>query len=219
MFNNKFFTQNYTTRLERYEYFSRLISVNFTNIKNILNVGGGGERHLSKYLKEKNIFEIDISGDNDLEINLDKVDRLPFCNNQFDTVVCLDVLEHLENFHKILNEITRVSSRYIFISLPNCSSLFLPILLNKRRFKKKEGYFHKYYGLPIDYPHDRHRWFFTVQDIEYFFLDFAKKNNLIVNFLSHNRKKFFYRFLKFFFGERLIKELFLNSIWIILEKN
>jgi hypothetical protein len=219
MWDNSFITKDYVTRTQRYEYFDALISNHFPQIKKILNIGGGGKRHLDKFLGDKiKVFEVDIDGDNDLNINLDKINRLPFDNNQFDAVIALDVLEHLENFHIILDEIKRISSRLIFLSLPNCSKLFLNILLNKKRFRQEEGYYFKYYGLPIKYPKDRHRWFCTIKDYEFFFLDYSKKNNLKITLISHTRKKILYRIACFFFSQRLVNEFFLNNIWIILEK-
>ncbi len=44
---------------------------------------------------------------------------LPYSNNSFDTVLCTEVLEHLENPEKGLREILRVSSKYCLISVPN----------------------------------------------------------------------------------------------------
>ena len=201
MWNNKFITKAYSSRVERYHYISLLISNYFPEVKKILNIGGGGQRHVSKFLNEKKkiIFEVDINGDNDLNTNLDKINKLPFDKNQFDTIICLDVLEHSENYHKILNDFIRVTSKYIFISLPNCSNLFFDIIFNKKRGNKSEGFYFKYYGLPIDYTKDRHRWFCTIQDYETFFADFALKNNLKIDLISHKIKKFSYKFLTFFF--------------------
>ena len=44
---------------------------------------------------------------------------LPYKNNSFDLVLCNEVLEHLENPQKALLEITRVSKKYIILSVPN----------------------------------------------------------------------------------------------------
>jgi hypothetical protein len=218
IWNNNFITPNYATRSERYEYFSKLISKKFPEVKKILNIGGGGKRHLKKFLdNEIETFEVDIVGDNDLNINLDKICRLPLNDNQFDTVIALDVLEHLENFHIILDEMKRVTSSLIFLSLPNCSELFLNIIFNKKRFNEKEGYYMKYYGLPIKYPEDRHRWFCTIKDYEIFFFNYSKINNLEVNFISRVKKKFLYN-LACLFSKRLANEFFFNNIWVILKK-
>lgn len=48
------------------------------------------------------------------------VSNLPFSNNSFELVICSEILEHLNNTisNKTLDEIRRVSSRYILISVP-----------------------------------------------------------------------------------------------------
>lgn len=48
------------------------------------------------------------------------VDNLPFENNEFDAVSCLEVLEHLSDatYTNALNEISRVARRYILITVP-----------------------------------------------------------------------------------------------------
>ncbi len=35
-------------------------------------------------------------------------ENIPFCNNTFDVVICVDVLEHVADFHKTVSEIARV---------------------------------------------------------------------------------------------------------------
>lgn len=44
---------------------------------------------------------------------------LPFADNQFDLVLCCEMLEHLQNPHKALSEIARVSRMYAILSVPN----------------------------------------------------------------------------------------------------
>lgn len=222
MWNDKIFTQDYVSRQGRYEYLSIIIKKYFKDTRNILNISGGGKRHLEKVLNNQDnkisIFETDINGDVDMILNLDKIDQLPFGDKQFDTVVCLDVLEHIENFHLIVNEIVRISSKRSIISLPNSSNLFFNILFNKKKSKLSEGYYFKYYGLPILYPEDRHRWFCTIKDYEIFFKHLANKNDLNIQFVSHRRKSFLFKLIKFFLGERLANEFFLVNIWIILDR-
>ena len=48
------------------------------------------------------------------------------------------MLEHLENFHNITNELIRVSSNKVFISLPVSSALFLNIIKNKKEIMMKK---------------------------------------------------------------------------------
>jgi len=48
---------------------------------------------------------------------------LPFTDGSFDTVIMLDVLEHVLNPNDLLNEAARVSKKDIVISVPNFNSL------------------------------------------------------------------------------------------------
>lgn len=50
-------------------------------------------------------------------------DKIPFQDNTFDTVVMLDLLEHLYAPEKLLGEAIRVSKKSLVISVPNFSSL------------------------------------------------------------------------------------------------
>lgn len=45
--------------------------------------------------------------------------EIPFANNTFDLVIASEVLEHLEAPEKALQEVLRVSQRYVLISVPN----------------------------------------------------------------------------------------------------
>lgn len=45
--------------------------------------------------------------------------NLPFGNNAYDTIICLEVLEHLDEPARALKEIKRVSRSYAIISVPN----------------------------------------------------------------------------------------------------
>ena len=146
--NDKFPTPNYNSRKERNIFFLKLLEKNFSKIKTILNLGGGQKR----YLKESpyTVTEIDMSGDNDITLNLDEIKKIPLDNKSFDAVVALDVLEHLENFHLILDEMNRLSKKYIFISLPNSFGSFFDIIFNKEKEDKmNNGFYNKFYGLPL----------------------------------------------------------------------
>ena len=88
-----------------------------------------------------------MSGDNDITLNLDEIKKIPLDNKSFDAVVALDVLEHLENFHLILDEMNRLSKKYIFISLPNSFGSFFDIIFNKEKEDKmNNGFYNKFYG-------------------------------------------------------------------------
>lgn len=50
-------------------------------------------------------------------------ENLPFADGTFDTVIVLDVLEHVYAPETLLQETVRVSKKYIIISVPNFNSL------------------------------------------------------------------------------------------------
>ena len=216
--NDKFPTPNYNSRKERNIFFLKLLEKNFSKIKTILNLGGGQKR----YLKESpyTVTEIDMSGDNDITLNLDEIKKIPLDNKSFDAVVALDVLEHLENFHLILDEMNRLSKKYIFISLPNSFGSFFDIIFNKEKEDKmNNGFYNKFYGLPLKKPVDRHRWFLTVSDVERFFVHYANENKLSIKFLLPRVTSLKSRVLSLFLNKRLRKEILTKYVWIIIEKS
>ena len=62
---------------------------------------------------------LDLRGRPDIIFDLES-GFLPFRSRTFDTVVCADVLEHLENIHRVFDECLRVSRGWVIVSLPNC---------------------------------------------------------------------------------------------------
>lgn len=116
----------------------------------ILDVGCGDA--IMRDLHHGSYIGVDVSGNPDLKIDLEN-ETFPFNEDSFDTVICLEVLEHLDNPHLVLSELIRVSRENLIISLPNCW---------------RQIYFHLIhgitdlpeYGFPTEKPLDRHKWFF-----------------------------------------------------------
>ncbi len=96
---------------------------------------------------------VDLNPNADLVLDLDE-QPLPFADRSFDCVLCTDVLEHLADPHRVLDDVLRVSADAVIVSLPNCVRSMLFAIL-----KGSEGYL-KHYGLPVEAPGDRHKWFF-----------------------------------------------------------
>jgi SAM-dependent methyltransferase len=127
----------------------------------VLDVGCD-EAHLKTLLPDVAYTGIDIGGKPDLRIDLEAAERLPFEDQAFDTVLCSDVLEHLDNLHRVFGELVRVARRYLVISLPNNWT-------NARRpIERGKGSF-AFYGLPAEKPQDRHKWFFGLSEARDFF--------------------------------------------------
>lgn len=54
-----------------------------------------------------------------VELNLYDGYHLPYSDNYFDIVTCVDVIEHVEDYYTLINEMLRVSKTGVFISTPN----------------------------------------------------------------------------------------------------
>jgi hypothetical protein len=197
----------------------------------VLNVGGGGEKHLLKYLNSSidKYIEIDISGNPDILFDLDSKESLPFEDNEFDVVICTDVLEHLENIHFMIKEMMRVSKKNIVISLPNplSGALFSYILRGQREsnISGVDDAKMKYYGLPTEEPNDRHRWFFSYIDAQNFIRHFINIGGFrIVQesplFAKHSLlKSIIFFMLKVVLPKHIYYNLCAQVYWVILEKD
>ncbi len=95
---------------------------------------GSGDGLLLSLLKDKGIKGkgLDLSEEGVAKANAKGLDtkvfdfgsnKLPFPDNSFDTVVMLDILEHLYNPESVLKEAARVSKKDVIVSVPNFNSL------------------------------------------------------------------------------------------------
>ncbi len=163
----------------------------------------------------------------DVELNLEKT-PLPFENEEFETVICFDVLEHLENTHEMFDELCRVARKNIIISLPNPWSDFFTVLRTGDHSELEKL---KFYGLPKEKPQDRHRWFFSEKEAKDFVSYRAQKNGWRVAQVDsiNDHKKMGGNGIKGFIGRVILKILFRSdidklglhhsTIWFVLEKN
>ncbi|HSX41732.1 MAG TPA: methyltransferase domain-containing protein [Candidatus Saccharimonadales bacterium] len=203
---------SFANREGRAQFIADSFTEEIAEAKTILDVGC--DFNTLKKIVGAKVVGVDLYGAPDIVIDFEK-DRLShFRGGQFDMVVCTEVLEHLDNLHAMVQELHRVSSRYILVSLPNCLNVFAKwnILFH--------GKVNKYYGLPFERPDDRHRWFFSYKDIDRFFINFCKTTSCRV------RRKFLQVGLSAGWRGRLVRffvELFninnaAQSYWILLEK-
>jgi len=133
----------------------------------VLDIGCSG-RLLKSYLGEGiEYVGLDINPPADLLLDLDK-NNLPFPENHFHSVICTDVLEHLERFYEIFDEICRVTRGVVILSLPNPYMACKKILVSRHPRLK-------FYGLPVERPGDRHRWFFGPEDVVRFLFHRASR--------------------------------------------
>jgi 2-polyprenyl-3-methyl-5-hydroxy-6-metoxy-1,4-benzoquinol methylase len=127
----------------------------------VLDVGCD-EGHLRGLMPGIDYTGIDVGGTPDVVVDLEAVERLPFEDQAFDTVLCSDVLEHLDSLHRVFGELVRVTRRWLVISLPNNWT-------NARRPIERGAGSFAFYGLPADKPRDRHKWFFGLSEARDFF--------------------------------------------------
>jgi SAM-dependent methyltransferase len=126
---------------------------------------------LKTLLKDVTYTGIDVGGTPDLIVDLEKVEHLPFTDNEFDATVCSDVLEHLDNLHFVFSELIRVTRRHLVISLPNNWA-------NARRPIERGKGSIAHYGLPLEKPTDRHKWFFGYTEASHFLEQQARPGEL-----------------------------------------
>jgi len=137
------------TRKYKYAVVGDLLST-LPNGMSVIDVGAR-DRILKKYLPDNlKYFSADVIPGHDFLWNLE----LPLSveDNSFDSVVCLDVLEHLENIHSAFLELLRIAKYKLFITLPNmsCFSFRYTYLMTGRLSGK--------YDLLTEHQGDRHRW-------------------------------------------------------------
>lgn len=118
-------------------------------------------RHLAR-LVPGDYVGVDIAGRPDICVDLEW--PLPFANGSFETVVCIDTLEHVDRLHRAFDELCRVSRDYVIVGLPNELEWF-------QRLGLLIGHFSGKYGLPTTRPADRHHWIFGLADV----LNFVEK--------------------------------------------
>jgi len=132
----------------RFEY---AVSLQKYKNKTVLDLGCR-DKILKKYLKKDVKYQgVDFKMDEEV-VSYNLEEGIPFEDNSFDVVFALDVLEHLENIHQLIDEIKRVAKNEAIIALPNCYHWHykLNILRNKPLNTK--------YKVPANKILDRHRW-------------------------------------------------------------
>jgi len=165
---------------------------------------------------------VDLNDSADVRIDLEN-EILPFEDDSFDCVLCLDVLEHLDNLYDVFDSLCRISKQYLIISLPNPWSDFITML--------RRGYYRhgdkpiKYYNLPVNPPQDRHKWFYGIHEAERFLRERGQMNSMRtididrIELGSKVKRKLFQLAAKIMCHKDVdVQSLTINSIWVLLEK-
>jgi hypothetical protein len=232
-FTRKYIGNQYSTREDRNKFIATELEKYIGST--VLNVGGGGKKHLKKYLRNGvKYYELDMCGSPDLLIDLEKELPISVGDDSYETVICTDVLEHLDNLHDTFRELVRVSSKYIIISLPNSVetvlSYFRDIVYSNStdgRDDKQHGKYMKFYGLPFEKPDDRHKWFFSYVEAEDFFMYQSKEMNFKIRemfpvgyYRENNsiKQKLFRAIINTFGTSNIKKNLYPVAFSIVIEK-
>lgn len=64
-----------------------------------------------------------------LEVTLSSEKELPFPDDAFESALCIEVIEHVEEYPLLLNELARVARRRVFFSVPNAEAI--PVLADR----------------------------------------------------------------------------------------
>lgn len=195
---------------------SKYIAYRFRSILRgkILDVGCD-KAFLKNLLHGIDYTGIDIVGNPDIQINLEEINIFPFADNYFDCVICSDVLEHLDNLHHVFGELIRVAKKYIIISLPNNWA-------NARRPISRGKGSIAHYGLPIDPPQDRHKWFFSMLDAINFIKGQEQKYpiSIIDLYVTEKPRPLIVRlFRKLLYPtQRNYLNRYAHTLWVVLKK-
>lgn len=129
------------------EFESLISTVDFSRIKNVLDVPSGGG-YLKKYLpKNIELISADFSeGFTNQEIQLVNPTQFSYCDNSFDLVLSLSGLHHLNDVPKFVNECLRVlkeNGSFIFSDVKKDTAVdfFLNEFVNKYNSLGHNGMF------------------------------------------------------------------------------
>lgn len=152
--NKQHYFRDYDS-VERFiSYFYQCKLILELKVKNALDIGAGN-RLTSSYLMDHGIKVVTCDIDKELKPDyIGDIRKLPFGNTRFDVVYAYQVLEHIpfEDFEKALEEMHRVSNRYVVISLP-CSSTSFEFILKFPIINKifRRNYFDLFLRFPYFY--------------------------------------------------------------------
>jgi len=110
-------------------------TLSLIDFKNILEVGCGEGyiiKEIHKNFNPKKIVGIDISEDiitnnkekfsknqfKNIKFQTGNAESLSFKDNSFDLVTACQMLEHVDNYQKVTNEVHRITNKYVVISVP-----------------------------------------------------------------------------------------------------
>src|SRR3989344_16551 len=183
----------------------------------ILDVGS--RNNILGELLKKKCFLVDKNNPDLPAFDWEK-EMLPYKENTFDTVVCLDTLEHINDLHQSFEDLVRVTGKHLIISLPNCWRK------TSKEFIKGRGSSSSY-GLPPERPFDRHKWFMNSEYIVQFMVYKAAVSvsprflvKKIVYYIPRTTwiHAWLYPLARIVLQDRYFKNLFVHMVFVCLEK-
>ncbi|THB68697.1 MAG: class I SAM-dependent methyltransferase [Desulfovibrio sp.] len=160
----------FSERKSRIEYVAQRFAPQLTG--RVADIGCD-QAYLREIRPDLDYTGVDLSEAADIQLNLETGLPLPFSDNSFNCVICIDVLEHLDSLHQVFEEIMRVTAKHAVISWHNC-------WVNARKpLERGRGSF-SHYGLPVERPVDRHKWFFNITQAREFSHARARAMNLAI---------------------------------------
>jgi hypothetical protein len=169
---------------KKFEFFNSQCEVNFYPIRELNKYPGRvsrqyvvGEMYKKPYFDQESVLDVgcdirgiseyvgtntkyvgvDMQGLADFQINLD-LEGFPFEKRQFSTVLCYEVLEHLNKIHERFDDMLSIADKYFVGSLFVESGVWSGRSIS--RFGNPLGNMY----LPIAPIYDRHEWIFSVTD-------------------------------------------------------
>ena len=141
--------KNPIQRFLLWNFFRNLLNlIRLKKIDSILDVGCGEgftlnrlrEHGIGKHLEGieylKDAIELSKKTYQGIKITEGTIYNLPYKDNSFDLVLCTEVLEHLDNPKKGLEELVRVSKKYLVISVPNEPFFMLAQLIRGKNWSR-----------------------------------------------------------------------------------
>lgn len=129
----------------------------------VLEVGSG-----DNWLKTqiKGCISVNNEPPTDIIMDLEKV-RLTskFKENSFDTVICTGVLEHLNNYQPVLDDMIKIARNFVIIALPNETNIVARLQFLLGNIRETEFGFN---------PPNRHKWVLNYNLCKRFFKDYKK---------------------------------------------
>ncbi|KKN76036.1 hypothetical protein LCGC14_0374260 [marine sediment metagenome] len=123
----------------------------------------------------RDMFDVccDIEGSATENTEKEDIENLTYKDNEFDTVCCLEVLEHTLNPVKAIKELKRVAKKRLIISVPLEPYFSLPRIALLLGWNKEhltaltETFISHHVGVePVHHKWFRFRWVFLVYDIK-----------------------------------------------------